>query len=180
MKTVVIYKSKSGYSEKYAKWISEAVKADLFRSDDFDPSRFAMYDTIVYGGGLYASGIHGFGLIKSHFKQISNKKIIVFAVSVSPAREDAVQSVIRANFSGEMQAKIHFFMLRGGFDYGKLTIVDKLLMQILKLKIKSHAKRTDDEKGMLNLYDKPVDFTDKKNITPITKEILSGREGDPI
>ena len=32
MKTVVIYKSRYGYTEKYAKWLSEKLNADLFEA----------------------------------------------------------------------------------------------------------------------------------------------------
>ena len=66
----------------------------------------------------------------------------------------------------EQQEYIKFFYLRGGFDYSKLKPFDKVLMTLLKWKIKNKKKEelTTDEIGMLAIYDKPVDFTMKKNI----------------
>jgi len=62
------------------------------------------------------------------------------------------------------QICIKLFYLRGGFNYKKLGFVDKALMKLLKLKIKSKKELTPDEKGMLSAYDKSVDFTKKENI----------------
>ncbi|WP_373713984.1 hypothetical protein [Streptococcus sp.] len=36
------------------------------------------YDTIVLGGGLYASGIAGLSFLKKNIKQLSNKKLFCF------------------------------------------------------------------------------------------------------
>jgi len=65
--------------------------------------------------------------------------------------------------------------LRGGFNYNKLSSFDKFLMTLLKWKIKNKKKEdlSADEKGMLAIYDKPVDFTDKKNIGKIIAYVNS-------
>lgn len=55
MKTVVIYKSRYGHTEKYAKWLSEKLNADLlFEASQIKGLDFSRYDNIIYGGGLYA------------------------------------------------------------------------------------------------------------------------------
>ncbi|EOR27090.1 hypothetical protein [Clostridium sp. C8] len=41
------------------------------------------------------------------------------------------------------------------------------LMTLLKIKIKMKKELTSDEKGMLACYDRPVDFTRRKNIDEI-------------
>jgi hypothetical protein len=69
--------------------------------------------------------------------------------------------------------KIQFFYLRGGFNYNKLPLIDKFLMKLLQLKLKRKKSLTADEKGMLNAYNKPVDFTRKENIEGILSHIRS-------
>ena len=54
MKTVVIYKSRYGHTEKYAKWLSEKLNADLFEASQIKGLDFSRYDNIIYGGDLYA------------------------------------------------------------------------------------------------------------------------------
>lgn len=166
MKAVVLYKSKSGFVKKYAEWIAEELSADLFEASKVAPSIFDAYDTVIYGGGLYAIGINGVKLITSNLNRLKGKKIAVFASGATPPREKDIKAVQDSNFTPEQLQQIKFFYLRGGFDYKKLKPVDKILMNLLKLKIriKKREEREPDEIGMLAAYDRPMDFTKRKNI----------------
>jgi len=169
MKTIVVYKSKTGFAKKYAQWIEEDLSADIFDASEVTINMLTTYDTIIYGGSLYAGGINGVKLITQNIEKLKNKKVVVFATGVSPAREDDINEVISKNFTEEQQKYIKFFYLRGGFNYSKLKPLDKVFMTLLKWKIKSKKKEelTNDEIGMLAVYDKPTDYTMRKNIDKI-------------
>lgn len=169
MKAVVIYKSKTGFTKKYAQWIAEDLSADIFEASSINMNMLNSYDTVIYGGSLYAVGINGIKLITQNIDKLKDKKLVVFATGASPSREDVINEVVNKNFTEEQQKYIKFFYLRGGFNYSKLNPFDKFLMAILKWKIKSKKKEelTSDEIGMLAIYDKPVDYTMRKNITKI-------------
>ena len=66
-KTVVIYKSKYRSAKRYAEWIAEETNGDLFDGSEIKAEDMLKYDTIVYGGSLYAVGILGISLIKKNF-----------------------------------------------------------------------------------------------------------------
>ncbi len=70
---VVIYKSKTGFAKKYAEWISEALKCDIKENTKLSLDDLIQYDTIIYGGGLYAVGINGINLIKNNFEALKEK-----------------------------------------------------------------------------------------------------------
>lgn len=169
MKTVIIYKSKTGFTKKYAQWIAEALSADVFEVSKANVDMIKQYDNIIYGGSLYAVGITGLKFITKNFDKLKDKKLIVFATGASPSSQRVIDEVVSKNFTSEQQKYIKFFYLRGGFDYKKLKFFDKFLMNLLKLKIKSKAKDklTKDEIGMLAIYDRPTDFSSKKNIGAI-------------
>lgn len=59
---------------------------------------------------------------------------------------------------------IKTFYLRGGFDYTKLNTVDKILMNMLKIRLKLKKQRTEDEQGMLDAYDIAEYHCNKENI----------------
>lgn len=169
MKTIVVYKSKTGFTKKYAEWIAEDLSADLFEVSKVNIDILTQYDTIIYGGSLYAVGIIGVKLITKNINNLKDKKVIVFATGASPARNDAIKEVTDKNFTQDEQKYIKFFYLRGGFNYSKLNAFDKFLMTLLKWKIK-HKKQeelSNDEIGMLSIYDKPVDYTLRKNVESI-------------
>ena len=175
MKTVVIYKSKTGFTKKYAEWISEELSADLFEASKVKPNMLAAYDTLIYGGGLYAVGINGVKYITKNLSNFKDKKVVVFATGVSPSRKEAINEVKDKNFTSEDQHYIEFFYLRGGFDFSKLKPLDKVLMTVLKWKInmKPVKKMTPDERGMLACYDKAVDFTRKENLDELITYVIS-------
>ena len=75
MSTVVIYKTKYGATQRYAEWIGEALQADVFNIRKFTKERFAGYDTIILGGGIYAGNINGLSLISKDFDQLKDKNL---------------------------------------------------------------------------------------------------------
>lgn len=175
MKTIVIYKSKTGFTKKYAEWIAEELSADIFDASKVNINMLNKYDTVVYGGSLYAVGIIGVKLIKKNINKLKHKRLVVFATGASPSRDNDINQIINKNFTVDEQKYIKFFYLRGGFNYKKLNPFDKFLMTLLKWKIKSKKQKelSADEIGMLAIYDKPIDFTDKKNIYKIITYINS-------
>jgi menaquinone-dependent protoporphyrinogen IX oxidase len=170
---LVMYKSKYGSTKRYAEWIANDVGADILEVSKVKFNNFHKYDTIVFGGSLHAVGINGVKFITDNFKNLMDKKIIVFAVGCSPGREDAINHVLFSNFTEDMRDKINFFYLRGAFNYKKLGFVDKIMMNMLKLKLRRKKEEAldEDSKGLLASYDNPVDWTDKQMIDPIVKFI---------
>lgn len=171
-KTAVIYRSKSGFTKTYAQWIAQETGAELYDAKGIKPSDLEKFDTIVYGGGLYAVGINGVKLITKNLNKLKNKKIIIFALGASSVREEIIEEVKNKNFTKKQQELIDFYMLRGGFDYSKIGLFDKFLMQLLKMQLKSKKELTADERGMLNSYNHPVDFRKRERIEPIVAAIM--------
>jgi menaquinone-dependent protoporphyrinogen IX oxidase len=130
-KTVVVYKSNYGSTEKYARWIADDTKADLFRSNQIKPSKLIDYDTIVYCGGLYAGGMLGFSLIKKNYEKLKNKKMIVVAVGATLKSTAECEDVKKQNLTPQMLDKVHFFLLRGGLNYAKMSLIHKTMLYLL-------------------------------------------------
>lgn len=166
---VVVYRSKSGFTKNYATWIAEELKCDLLEGSKVKASDLLAYDTIIYGAGMYAIGINGIKLITKNFEKLMDKKLIVFSVGATPVRNATTEEIRKHNIPATQLDKIQFFYLRGGFNYDKLNLIDKVLMKLMKLKL-NHMKNPDaDAKGMLAAYTHPLDFTNKKYIEPIIK-----------
>lgn len=173
MKAVVIYKSSTGYTKKYAEWIGQELSADIFDVSKVRSSMLDNYDVIIYGGSLHAVGISGLKFITGNLEKLHNKKVVVFATGASPSREETINEIRDRNFTTEQQKYIKFFYLRGGFDYSRLKSSDKVLMTLLRLKLERKKKLTADEKGMLAIYNKPVDYTRRENIDLILDYVNS-------
>ena len=167
LRTVVVYRSISGFTKKYAEWISEELKADLFDARGIEAERLSEYDLIIFGGSLHAVGINGVKLIKQNLSLLADKKIVVFAVGASSPKENIETEILNRNFSNEEQKKLKLYYLRGGFNFSKLNFANKALMALFRVRVSLKKNKAPDEKGMLAAYSKPVDCTKKENIKGI-------------
>lgn len=174
-KPVVVYRSKTGYTKNYAQWIAEELKCDLLEGSKTTVKDLEKYDTIIYGAGLYASGISGIKLITNNYEALRDKKLIVFAVGASPVRAETTEYLRTTNFHGEQGEKVYFYYLRGGFDYTRLNRLYRFLMTLKRLQLKRMKNPDSDVKGMLASYDHPLDFTKKVHVEPIIRDVLEGQ-----
>ena len=84
MKAIVIYKTKYGSTKTYAGWIAEELSCEAVDVSKVKTDDLTLYDTIVYGGGLYAEVINGVSLITKNIESIKDKKIAVFSTGITP------------------------------------------------------------------------------------------------
>ena len=166
----IIYKSKYGSTKKYAEWIAQETKADLFDSSKIDIQKLMDYDTIVYGGGIYANGIAGISAITKNYEKLKDKRIMVFTVGIASTDDKkAFLPIIEKNFSKEMRENIEFFHFRGEIDYKNLGIIHKSMLTMLKAKSsKDGEKKISDEDIEILVVNKgKLDFKDKNSIEPL-------------
>jgi len=168
-KIVVIYKSKYGATKRYAEWISESLNAPLFESTDIKQSQLNDYDVVVYGGGLYASGIDGVKAVTENFC----KTLVLFTVGLADPKSTNYTHILEKTFSPEQLSKMRVFHLRGGIDYKKLSLLHKGIMAFVKRAAdkKTSDQRTGDDIGIIETYGKEVNFTNKATIKPLVEYI---------
>jgi len=80
MRAIVVYKSITGFTKKYAEWISKELSADCVPLDEIERVAITEYDLVVYGGSLRAGSINGYRRFKRLIKRIGPDKVVIFAV----------------------------------------------------------------------------------------------------
>jgi len=78
MKCLVIFKSKTGFTERYARWIAKEISADVHSYREINKETFKDYDVIVYGGSLHAIDVEGIKIIKDNLNFLKEKKYNLF------------------------------------------------------------------------------------------------------
>lgn len=129
-KTLVLYKSKTGFSEKYARWIAEELDCDLAEFSAFDRSKLQNYQLIIYGAGLYAGQINGIGKIKRWMEENPRIIWVVFATGATPDKQAYEELIFKSNFRQGEARPAHFFYLLAGINYEKMGFFNRLLMKI--------------------------------------------------
>jgi menaquinone-dependent protoporphyrinogen IX oxidase len=168
-KIAIIYKSKYGTTKQYAEWIAEELNASLYEASSIKPQQLTDYETIIYGGGLYASGILGVKLVT----QNPCKYLVVFTVGIADSQDTDYTEILTKNFKPEQLSQTKIFHLRGGIDYSKLNLAHKGMMAMMKKHIekKPVTERSSEDKGILETYGTKVDFTDRSTIEPIAQYV---------
>lgn len=172
MNGVILYQSKYGATRKYAVWLSgetgfPAVETKKAKIEDIEK-----FDTIVLGGGVYASGVAGLSFLKKNMEALKGKKLLVFFVGASPYDEKDFQAAQRHNMKGALAA-VPCFYCRGAFDMDAMSIVDRNLCKMLR---KAVAKKKPEElenweKALMEAGDGRCDWTDKAYLEPILNSI---------
>ena len=171
MSKIVIYKSRYGSTKAYAKWIAEelgceAVEAKTVKAEDLE-----RYDTIVYGGGLYAEIINGVSLITKNLDKLSDKKIAVFSTGITPldCREYYDTYVIEKNFKNGVPENVRIFNFMGKMILDELTFPHRAAIKTLKKIMSGKEKPTEMEILLAELCDADGDFTDKNAISDLVE-----------
>ena len=169
MKTVVIYRSKSGFTRKYAEWIACDLGADLFDCRKIQTRTLSDYDVIVFGGSLHKGDINGISLITRNLALLSEKRVIVFVTGGSLPREGIEEEILGANFNADERKRVRLYYYRGGMDVGKLGILDRLMMMGKRRKLmrENPSDLTETDRAFLGAFEKPADGTDKTVIAPL-------------
>ena len=147
---VIIYKSKTGHTERYAKMLSEELNIPCYSYKDAIVSK---NDEVIFLSYIYASKIMGLSKILKKY----NVKVVI-AVGALAYSKDYLNTLKDVN-----NIKLPFFYLRGGIDYSKLNFFFRNFLSIIG---KGIAK---DDKELLNLFKNGGDFVNKDNL----KEVLN-------
>jgi len=172
----VIYKSKYGHTKKYARWIAEELDASFLEVSQIKPEHLAVFDVVIYGGGLYAGGINGVSLVSKN----PCKKLVVFTVGLANPDHTDYSEVLKRNFPGGAPlAGTKVFRLRGGIIYNDLGLLHKGMMAVFNKAAakKNPAKMSREEKAIVETGGKNTDFTDRSTILPLVehvRELLGG------
>jgi menaquinone-dependent protoporphyrinogen IX oxidase len=170
---IILYQSKYGATEKYAQWLGESTGFALSETKKADIKAVEQYDTIILGGGIYASGIAGLSFLKKHIDILKDKKIYVFAVGASPFNKKAYDEIYARNFKDSLSG-IKLFYCRGAWDMDKMNFVDKTMCKMLHKAIAKKDPATFEpwQSAMFQTIGQgSCDWTDRNYLQPLIEEI---------
>lgn len=173
--TIVIFESKYGSTEKYARWIAEELSCSVMERKSCNPADMTGYNTIIYGGGLYAGGVSGIKLLTKNCDLLSEKNVVIFTCGLADPEDPENVNHIRKALSNilpdELRERAHLFHFRGGIDYSRLSFIHRAMMSMLRKALlkKNEQDLRQEDRYLLETYGKRVDFTDRNAIFPLVE-----------
>ena len=171
MSAIVVYKTKYGSTKQYAEWISEDLGCEAVDRKNVKIDDLLGYDTIIYGGGLYAEVINGVSLITKNFDKLKDKKIIIYTTGITPSDVRAYYDgeVIEKNFKNGVPENVKIFNFLGKMKSEELTPVHRAALVSLKKIMSAKKNPSDMVKLLIELCDADGDFSDRKYINELVE-----------
>lgn len=166
-KTVVIYCSKTGFSEKYARWLAEELGCRAVHYGKRRGVELAAFDTVILIGGLYAGNMAGFGWLKKQLPHLAGKRIAAVAVGCAPVDTPSLPESMEKLFGGTPE--IRGFYCQGGLAYDRMSPVHRMMMAALRASLRGKPESA----AMLEGIARSFDGTRRENL----EEVIAWAEG---
>lgn len=174
-KTVVIYNSQTGFTRRYAQWLSEELGCpcvELAKAKGMDLSE---YGTIIFGGWACAGNVSKVKWFKSNIKNWTGKHLAVFCTGASPIATPEAEESMKKCFQGENE-KVTTFYCPGGLNYENMPAPSKLAMKMLLSVLKAKKNKTEEDQKQIEMISGSYDIADRKYIEPIVAWAKQGAE----
>lgn len=162
-KTLVLYKSATGFTERYVSWIKEELNCDMVPYTRRGSVRLSDYDRLIYGGGFYAGRISGLKWFLKATAGLKNVQRIVLATGATPPEAPDVQTALRQNFADDEWKHVSVFYVQSGLCYERMNPLHKLMMAAF---CKMMAKQEGDTE-MTRMIRQSFDATSKEQLRPL-------------
>lgn len=153
MKTIIVYESKTGFTERYAWWAAEELGCECILLKNASKDKLAGYDRVIFGGWIMANMISGLPKLR----EMGVVPAVVFAVGASPAFEEVLTQMREQNQLGETP----LFYFEGGVDFNKLGFVQRMMLKTMKKMTEKKKDMTRQEAAIVQLLAGNFDHTDR-------------------
>lgn len=167
-KMIVVYKSSTGFTKKYAEWIAEELKCTLADYRTVTAEKLSGYEIVVFGSRAHAGMIDGYKKARELFQKSAAGKIILFVTGATPnAAEDMIRDFWSQNLTADELSQIPHFYMQGGLCYEKMSLPDKWMMKAFAFFMKKKKDKNPYEKEFEQAITASYDISDKKYIAPL-------------
>lgn len=177
-KIAVIYKSKTGFTKKYAEMIADEIDCTLIDYKEITVKIMSDFNIIVFGSRVHAGFIDGYKNIREMFLKSTAEKFVLFATGATPNEaEDDINEVWKNNLSADELNNIPHFYMQSGLCYEKMGFVDKTMMKMMSAILKNKKDKDDSEKGFEKAIASSYDISSKEYIEHLI-DYLGGELSD--
>lgn len=166
-KTIIIYKSSTGFTKRYAEMISEEIGCPLVDYKTATAEMMSGYEIVVFGSRAHAGKIDGYQKIKEMFHKSAAQSFVLFATGAMPATtEETIKEFWAQNLGAELPKIPHFYM-PAGLCYERMSLPDKLLMKAAAAMMKKKKEKTAQDLEFERAIAGSYDISDRSYIKPL-------------
>lgn len=165
---LVVYKSVTGFTEQYGRWIAEELGCEVVELKAVSAKKMGEYHTVIYGGRFHAGVVDGLKRGKELFKISGAQRLIVFATGATPDTQTGmIAEAWKNNLTKEELNGIPHFYMESGLRYDNMPLGDKLMLKAFGAMVKGKKEKTEYEKAMAEALGTSYDHSSKGKIEPL-------------
>lgn len=166
MRQIIIYKSKTGFTKRYASWLSEALQCEAVPFEEAGQIQFSDYDVIIFGSSIRGGVIEELKWYRETILPLEKVNVVFVTGAMPPASPENTKAITQ-NFNRKERKTIRIFYLQSGLNYEEMSFGEKLMMKMFRKMLKSRKNRTEEERSFTELIQKSFDCTEKANMEPM-------------
>lgn len=167
MNIIVIYSSSTGFTKKYATWISEELQCDISALENTNTELIQAHDLIIFGGGILTGKINGLEKFKRLINN-SEKEYIFFATGATPQEGMSIDEM-RTNNGIDINTGLFYF--QSGVNYDVMKWGSRAILRVLYSILKLKKEKSEAEQEMADMISQSSDYSNKEKIVPLIEAI---------
>lgn len=173
MSTLVVHASKYGSTERYARWIGEALEAPVVGSHAITPSGLAEHDVVVFCSAIYGPSLRDCVELRRAMELGSDTRWVLVTVGLSdPEVSTRRDDLVAAKFTEDQLARLTVFHLRGAMNRDRLTFVDRSMMATIRAALAAKSEPSAEDLSMLQVLEpERVDLTSRSGVEDIVASV---------
>lgn len=171
MKTLILYCTNQGNTERYARDIASAVGGDVLKMSRWNLRKAKDYDCVVFGGWVRGGIIQGLDDFLAEYDSLEGKDILIYSVGISVPTKQGRADMISRNLLDMYH--VRYYQFRGSFDFKKLRFPQNILMKrSVEMSIKDPSISPESDPSSLRaLLENPIEFYDQEKVDRVVSVI---------
>lgn len=169
---LILYKSKTGFTKKYADMIAEETGGTAMDFKEGTPELLSSFDRVLLGSRMHAGQIDGLPKVRRLFLKSSVRLSALFVTGAMPITErKTIEEMWKNNLNREELSFLPHFYLQSGLCYEKMNFTDKAMMKVFSFMLKRKNNKTPDEIGFAEAIAHSYDISSREYLGPLLKHL---------
>lgn len=164
MKTLIIYYSKTGFTQQYAQWLAQDLGAECVPYEKRKELKLDSYDAVVFGGRLQAGIIGGAKWFFQQAEGLKGKRLALFFTGAMPPDPEGIRRAVEQNVPQALRERVPAFYLQGGLNYEKMGALDKAMMWGFRKMLASKKAPSPEEREAAKMVAQSYDKAARENL----------------
>lgn len=172
---IVVYRTKSGFAEKYARWIAEDLDCGCVPYGSISKEELMKYRRVVVGGYVRYERLDAAKEIAELISGLPD--VVVFIVGATPMTDRmATGYMLRRTYRQSRYFRfVPHFYLQGGMNLERIGRVERFLVKLMIFMIRHAPYATGDIKAAAERMSHSADFSNRANICALVEYVKAGR-----